>query len=134
MPLVRIDLIAGRPQAEIAAISQAVHQALVECLDVPQRDRFHVISEHAPDRLIFNPDYLEVHRTRGIVLIQVFLSAGRSEAQKRAFYARAAQLLHENAGVAPGDVNIGLAENTRGDWSFGEGRAQYLEMPREAWR
>lgn len=134
MPLVRIDMIAGRSAADVAAISQAVHQALVECMDVPQRDRFHVINEHAPGRLLFNPDYLGVTRTEGIVLIQVFLSAGRSEAQKRAFYTRAAQLLHENAGVRPGDVNIGLAENARGDWSFGEGRAQYLEMPREAWR
>lgn len=134
MPLVRIDMIAGRAKADVAAISQAVHQAMVECLDVPQRDRFQVINEHAPDHLLFNPEYLEVPRTEGIVLIQIYLSAGRSEAQKRAFYQRAAQLLHDNAGVRPGDVNIGLVENARGDWSFGEGRAQYLEMPREAWR
>ena len=133
MPLVRIDMIAGRSEAAIAAISQAVQQAMVACLNVPQRDRFQVINEHAPGRLLFSPDYLEVPRTEGIVLIQVFLSAGRSEAQKRAFYARTAQLLHE-AGVRPEDVSIALAENTRGDWSFGNGVPQYLEMPREQWR
>jgi phenylpyruvate tautomerase PptA (4-oxalocrotonate tautomerase family) len=107
---------------------------MVECLNVPQRDRFQVITEHAPGRLIFNPDYLEVPRTEGIVLIQVYLSSGRDEAQKRAFYARAAQLLAETAGMRPEDVTIMLAENTRADWSFGNGRAQYLEMPKEAWR
>jgi hypothetical protein len=124
---------AGRSKAQIAAISQAVHEAMVECLDVPQHDRFQVINEHDAEHLIFDPGYLGVSRSEGIVLIQIFLSAGRDEAKKRAFYARATQLLGE-AGVRPGDVNIGLAENTRGDWSFGEGRAQYLEMPREAWR
>lgn len=134
MPIVRIDMIAGRAAAGVAAIGQAVHQAMVECLNVPQRDRFQVITEHAPGRLIFNPDYLEVPRTAGIVLIQVFLSSGRDEAQKRAFYARAAQLLAAGAGMRPEDVTIALAENTRADWSFGNGQAQYLEMPREQWR
>ncbi|MDB5805773.1 MAG: tautomerase family protein [Betaproteobacteria bacterium] len=134
MPLVRIDMIAGRAAADVAAISQAVHQAMVECLNVPRRDRFQVITEHAPGRLVFNPAYLEVPRTEGIVLIQVFLSGGRDEAQKRAFYARAAQLLTEGAGMRPEDVTIALAENTRADWSFGNGRAQYLEMPKEQWR
>jgi 4-oxalocrotonate tautomerase len=134
MPLVRIDMIAGRSSADVAAIGQAVQQALIECLNVPARDRFQVITEHAPGRLAFNPDYLEVPRTEGIVLIQVFLSAGRDEAQKRAFYARAAQLLAEDAGVRAEDVTITLSENTRADWSFGCGRAQYLELPKEAWR
>jgi len=134
MPFVRIDLIEGRSEAEIAAIGQAVHQAMVDSLNVPARDRFQVITEHAPGRLLFNPDYLEVPRSAGIVLIQVFLSSGRDEGQKRAFYARAAQLLSETARVRPEDVTIGLTENTRADWSFGRGRAQYLELPREAWR
>lgn len=133
MPLVRIDMITGRSAADVAAISGAVHQALVECMNVPARDRFHVINEHPPGRLLFNPDYLEVPRTEGIVMVQVFLSSGREEAQKRAFYERAAQLLGE-AGVRPEDVTIALSENTRADWSFGRGRAQYLELPKEQWR
>jgi phenylpyruvate tautomerase PptA (4-oxalocrotonate tautomerase family) len=133
MPLIRIDLISGRSDAEIAAISAAVHQALNEVLDVPARDRFHVITEHAPGRLLFDAGYLDIPRTSGIVLIHIVLSSGRDEPKKRAFYARAAQLLAD-AGVRPEDATIVLSENTRGDWSFGMGRAQYLEMPKEAWR
>lgn len=134
MPLVRIDMIKGRSAADIAAVSQAVHQALVETMNVPARDRFHVITEHTPGHLVFNPDYLEEHRTEGIVLIQVFLSSGRDQEQKKAFYKRATQLLVENAGVRAEDVTIGLSENARGDWSFGSGRAHYLELPKEEWR
>lgn len=134
MPIVRIDLIEGRSEQQIAAISAAVHEALVETMNVPQRDRFHVITEHKPGRLVFDASYLDIPRTAGVVVVQVFLSSGREGAQKQAFYARAAQLLHLRADVRPEDVAIGLAENTRGDWSFGNGRAQYLELPKEQWR
>ena len=85
MPLVRIDMIAGRSAREVAAIGQAVHQALVDCMGVPARDHFQVITEHARSHLVFDPQYLETQRTEGIVLVQVFLSSGRDQAQKNAF-------------------------------------------------
>ena len=46
MPLIRIDVIAGRTDEELAAIGDAVHRALVTCFGVPARDRFQVITEH----------------------------------------------------------------------------------------
>ncbi len=134
MPLVRIDLIAGRTDAEIAAIGGAVHRAMVEVLNVPERDRFQVISEHRPGRLVYNPGYLGVERTDGIVIVQIFLSAGRAPEQKQAFYARLAALLAEEAGVRREDVTAALVENTRGDWTFGNGVAQYLVLPKEEWK
>jgi phenylpyruvate tautomerase PptA (4-oxalocrotonate tautomerase family) len=134
MPLVRIDLIEGRSQAQIAAIGHAIQRALMDCLDVPERDQFQVIAEHAAGRLVYNPGYLGVERTEGIVIVQVFLSSGRSTAQKQAFYARAAELLAAEAATRPEDVTIVLSENTRADWSFGQGLAQYLVLPREQWK
>jgi hypothetical protein len=41
----------------------------------------------------YDPGYLGIERTDGIVFVQVFLSAGRSTEQKKAFYARVASLL-----------------------------------------
>ena len=134
MPLVRIDLISGRTEAEIAAIGAAVHRALVECLGVPARDRFQVVTEHPPGRLIYDPSYLGVARTDAIVLIHVFLSSGRTTEQKKAFYARAADLMASEAGVRRGDATIALTENAREDWSFGDGLAQYLVLPKEQWK
>ena len=66
-----------------------------------------------------------------IVLVQVFLSAGRNTDQKAAFYARAAHLLAEHARMRPEDVAIVLVENTREDWSFGSDVAPYRAMPRD---
>lgn len=134
MPLVRIDLREGKSASYIKAIGNAIQQAMVEQLDVPERDQFQIISEHAPDHLVYNPGYLNVERADDIVFIQVTLSAGRSTEQKRAFYARLAELLRENPGIRPQDVTIHLVENTREDWSFGNGEAQYLVLPREQWK
>ena len=66
--------------------------------------------------------------------MQVFLSSGRTTEQKKAFYARAANLLAAEAMVRPEDVTVVLTENTREDWSFGQGVAQYFILAREQWK
>lgn len=134
MPLVRIDMIRGRTEAQVAAVGEAIQRALVETMNVPERDRFQVITEHAPGRLVYDPGYLGVERTDGIVLVQVFLSKGRTTEQKQAFYAKAQAWLAQLAGVRPGDATFTFVEATREDWSFGNGEAQYLTMPKEAWK
>jgi 4-oxalocrotonate tautomerase len=133
MPLVRIDIIKGRTEAEVAALGDAVQEALVATMNVPQRDRFQVITEHTPGRFHYDKHYLGVERTDGIVFVQVFLSKGRTTEQKQAFYKMLAERLHA-AGVFPGDVAITLTENAREDWSFGNGVAQYLVLPKEEWK
>lgn len=133
MPFVRIDLIRGRTEAQVAAVGAAVQHALVETMNVPERDRFQVITEHAPGRLVFNDAYLGVRRTDGIVMIQVTLSKGRTTEQKQAFYAACAKYLGA-AGMRPEDVAISLVESTREDWSFGNGIAQYVVLPKEEWK
>jgi 4-oxalocrotonate tautomerase len=134
MPLVRIDLIKGRSESQIAAVAAAVQEALVAVMNVPQRDQFQVISEHERGRFVYNNSYLNVKRTDGIVFVQVFLSKGRTTEQKQAFYALAAKLLAEKAGVRSEDVTITLTESTREDWSFGNGIAQYVVLPKDEWK
>ena len=133
MPLVRIDMLKGRSDAEIAAIGDGVQRAMVETINVPERDRFQVINEHAPGRLVYNDAYLGVKRSNAIVIIQVFLSKGRTTEAKQAFYAACTKYL-EAAGVRKEDVTITFTESTREDWSFGNGVAQYVVLPREEWK
>ena len=134
MPLVTIDLLEGRPPSEIDDITDAVHEAMVEHLAVPERDRFQIISEHAPRTLRFDRGYLDIPRSDAFVLIRVTLAAGRTTEAKQAFYASVAQRLAERPGIPPDDVTIALVENAREDWSFGRGQASYVELPREQWR
>jgi phenylpyruvate tautomerase PptA (4-oxalocrotonate tautomerase family) len=134
MPLVRIDLIEKQhPEKDVAVIGDAVQAALVETMNVPQRDRFQVITEHRKDRFVYNPSYLGVERTDRIVFVQVFLSKGRTTEQKQAFYASVARRM-ASAGMRPEDLAVALVENTREDWSFGNGIAQYVVLPKEEWK
>lgn len=124
MPLVRISLAKGRPAAARRALGDAVHRALVETIQVPPLDRFQIISEHEPADFVFDPEYLGVHRTGALVIVQATISAGRSLAKKRALYRRIADNLAE-LGVRREDVWINLVEVAAENWSFGNGVASY---------
>ncbi|GGA54094.1 tautomerase family protein [Edaphobacter acidisoli] len=125
MPLVRIST-KPRTAEERRAIGDAVYVAMRETLNVPENDRFQIITEHSGEDLIYDPSYLGIARTAGIVFIQVFLRRGRSVEMKQAFYRRTAELLHANVGIRSEDVLITLSENDAPDWSFGNGIAQYV--------
>jgi 4-oxalocrotonate tautomerase len=125
MPLVRVDLRAGHSPAVRQAVGDAVHRAMVETIGVPADDRFQVIVEHPPEGLVYDPGYLGVSRSDGVVFIQITLNAGRTVEQKRALYARIADLVSAGAEVRRADILVSLVEVTKENWSFGDGVAQY---------
>ena len=125
MPLVRISLREGVSAVHRRAIADGVHRAMVDTMNVPAADRFQVLTEHRPEGLIYDPSYLGIQRTDEVIFVQITLNAGRSTEQKRALYARIAELLAENPGVRPQNVLVNLVEVARENWSFGEGKAQY---------
>jgi hypothetical protein len=86
MPLVRISLLRGKPASYRRKVGDAVHRALVETIDVPTKDRFQILSEHDPEDLVYDREYLGIARSRDLVIIQITLSAGRSLYLKRALY------------------------------------------------
>jgi phenylpyruvate tautomerase PptA (4-oxalocrotonate tautomerase family) len=126
VPLVRIDLVEGRTDAEVATLADTVQEVLEDVFAAPPRDRYQVISEHRPGRLVLQDTGLGFERTDGVVLVQV-VQQGRTTAQKQALYAALAERLQATAGVAPTDLVVSVTENTRADWSFGQGRAQFVE-------
>lgn len=125
MPLVRISLREGKPAEYRRAIGDAVHRAMVEAVGVPPQDRFQVITEHSAENLIYDPGYLDIARTDDIVFVQITFNAGRTLEQKKALYARIAELLAESPGIRPQDVLVNLVEVAKENWSFGNGVAQY---------
>jgi 4-oxalocrotonate tautomerase len=134
MPLVNIDLLEGRSDQDLRVIGDSVHEAMMEHLDVPLRDRFQVTTRHTAATLQFDRHYLDIERSDQLVMIRVTLSAGRTVEAKSAFYQRLAELLAERIGLRTEDLAVILVENERADWSFGRGQASYLVLPREKWR
>lgn len=48
MPLVRIDLSSDTPETLGPAIGDLVYQAMRDTINVPEHDKFQVITRHAP--------------------------------------------------------------------------------------
>ncbi len=125
MPLVRIDLPAGKSTDVRNTIGQVIYDAMIKTLNVPKDDRFQVITEHPSGGLIVDPSYLNIQRTAAAIVIQVTLNEGRSVELKKAFYKAVADGLHERVGLRREDVIISLVEVKKENWSFGNGEAQY---------
>lgn len=126
MPLVRIDLIEGRTDDQIKTLLDTVQQVMIDVFAAPEHDRYQVVHEHRPGRIIAEDTGLGFERTDGIVLIQV-TEQGREEDQKKALYAELARRLEQHASVRPQDLIVSIVANTSADWSFGLGRAQFLD-------
>ncbi len=125
MPLLRFDLVEGRTDAELKTLLDAAHEAMLESLKVPARDRYQIVHEHKASRMIIEDTGLDIPRTEKIVMLQV-TSRPRSEEAKTAFYRLLTEKLEAGCGIKPTDVMVNFVINSDADWSFGHGRAQFL--------
>lgn len=126
MPLVRIDVSAGKSEAYRKSVGDVVYEAMLSTINVPANDRFQIITEHAPAGMMIDPGYLGIARSPDCLIIQVTLSEGRTVDQKKAFYKAIADGLHGRLQIRREDVFISLVEVRKEDWSFGNGEAQYV--------
>ena len=124
MPLVRIDLRKGKDAAYRQQVARVVYDAMVG-VGVPVNDRFELVNEHDAGNFQYDPDYLGIHRTDDLVIIQITWNEGRTVEQKKQLYKTIADGLAKSPGVRPEDVFINLVEVKKENWSFGKGEAQY---------
>ena len=99
MPLVRIDLLEGKSEQYRAQVGDILYQTLVDVLNVPEHDRFQVITEHTKASLPFDREYLGIHRSDDCIFFQITLNSGRSTELKQRFYKALADRLHEGVKI-----------------------------------
>jgi phenylpyruvate tautomerase PptA (4-oxalocrotonate tautomerase family) len=126
VPLVRIDVQQGRTASELRLLADTVQEVMLDVFAAPPRDRYQIITEHRVGHIIAEDTGLGFERTDGVVVIQIF-QQGRTEEQKRAVYRELASRLAADCAVEPTDLIVSVTANERADWSFGLGRAQFLE-------
>ena len=126
MPLVRISVMKGKPPHFGEKVGRIVYESMVETIDVPQGDRFQIVTEHDESSLLYDPSYLGIQRSDGIIVIQMTISEGRSVDKKKALYRRVAERLNAELGIRIEDVFINVVEVKKENWSFGNGIAQYV--------
>lgn len=126
MPLVRIQLRAGKPAAYRRAIVDGVYAALRTTYDVPQEDLFMQVEEFSGENFHFSRTYLDIARSDDFIVLQLTVSNTRTLDKKRALYKEIVRQLGDNPGLRAEDIFINLVETLRENWSFGNGVAQYV--------
>lgn len=125
MPLIRINVLTGRSQAEVGQLLDAAHRSMVAAFKTPERDRYQIVNELSRSQFIAEDTGLGIPRTDKFVLVEV-TTRPRTRAEKETFYALLCDELKERCGIEPSDVMVSVTQNTDEDWSFGYGRAQFL--------
>ncbi|MDR3615423.1 MAG: tautomerase family protein [Candidatus Obscuribacterales bacterium] len=128
MPLVKIDLTEGKSLKYREQVGDCIYQAMRETLNVPENDRFILITEHRPGNLQFDRNYLGIAKTDENIFIQITLNTGGTVELKRNFYRAVVDKLVASVKIRQEDVFISLVEVPKENWSFGNGEAQYA-MP-----
>ncbi len=126
MPLIRVSLRRGKSAAYRRAILDGIYHAMRATFDVPEDDRFMVISEHDETDFSYSPTYLGIQRSDDLVIIQLTVSNTRGVAKKQALYRQIVANLTADPGLRPEDIFINLVEVLPENWSFGHGVAQYV--------
>ncbi len=121
MPMTRISLLKGKSTEYLRAISDSLHQALVDAFEVPPDDRFQVIHQHEPEELVFDRHYMGGPRSDDFVLFCITAGKLRSTAIKQAFYKKLVQLLAEAPGIRPEDIMVVINTTQTDEWSFSAG-------------
>ena len=125
MPLMRFDVLQGRSKDELTALLDAAHRAMLTAFKVPPRDRYQIVHEHPAAHFVIQDTGLDIPRTANVVVLTV-TSRPRSRAMKQTFYAELCRELQASCRIEPSDVMVSIVTNTDEDWSFGNGRAQFL--------
>jgi 4-oxalocrotonate tautomerase len=124
MPLIHINLRAGKPNAYRQAIFDGLYRAMRETLSVPEDDQFMTITEHEAANFRHGDAY-GVTRSDDVVFIQITVFNTRTPEQKKALFRRIAELLGKSPGIRPEDVFVNVLEAAKENWSVGHGLAQF---------
>ncbi len=128
MPIVYFDIIRGRTRDQIRALLDSTQAALVEAWEVPERDRFQLITEHSPDEMIIQDRGLGIERSENIVVIHMINRRGeRTRAQKEKLYEFLVRNLKRDCGLDPADVFIVNNDNENEDWSMAYGKVLFRD-------
>ncbi len=125
MPLLRVDVIEGRSEAELKELLDSIHGAMLAAFKVPERDRYQIVHEHPVAEMKIEDTGLGIPRTEQVVMVQV-TTRPRSRFEKQNFYELLCQELLQRCGVKGSDVVVSITQNADEDWSFGYGRAQFI--------
>ena len=125
MPLIQVDLQKQDDKKRLKNILDTIHECAVEAFEIPERDRYQIVSQHDPEEMILLDTGLGFERTKDQIVVRV-TSKQRPREKKVKLYSLLCERLNVNCGIPPKDLLVSITENSDADWSFGFGKAQFL--------
>ena len=121
MPFVRTAVPRGTEQSRKQLIVQGIHEALVEGIGMPKDELFNHVTDYGNGEFFYDRRFNGIARSENLIVVEITMRRGRSDAMKRALYAAITRNLEATAAVSPKDVFIFMHENDYSDWSVGNG-------------
>jgi phenylpyruvate tautomerase PptA (4-oxalocrotonate tautomerase family) len=112
MPLARIEVRKKWRQPEKERMISALHEAMVECLKIPEHDRLIRFIEHEPEDFVVPPGCSDNY-----VLVEISLFSGRSLDAKRALYKSVVSRFAE-VGIPKKEIFIVLHDVPQDNWGI----------------
>jgi phenylpyruvate tautomerase PptA (4-oxalocrotonate tautomerase family) len=121
MPFVRTAIPKGTDTLHKQQIVQGIHDALVESIGMPKDELFNLVTQYSDDEFFYDRGFNGIARSDRLIVVEITMRRGRSDAMKRDLYAAITRNLAGSAAVSPKDVFIYMHENDYSDWSVGNG-------------
>lgn len=113
MPISKIEVCRSRTALEVAALIDAVYQAQLVALKVPEDDKQIRYLEYKPEHFPVPPS-----KTENYTLVEIQIFPGRSLDAKRKLFSEIARRFGE-LGIQPNDITIILHEPSLDNWGVG---------------
>ena len=123
MPFVRVEIIAGKTPEYKAQLLQAVHDALMLSLGIPDDDRFQRLYELNRENFERKPA-----NTDSFTFIELTLFPGRSAEIKKAAITEITRLLGERLSIPSDDVYIIISEQPLENWGLRGKQASEMQL------
>jgi len=120
MPMTKIYLRKGSAAGHRRAISDAIHESLVEVLGIPDDDKYHVFHELDADNLITAPVAFGLERRPEAVFIQTYFGPRPVEVLQR-LYRTMVNNLTRRTDLETRDIYINVVESASANW-WADGR------------
>jgi phenylpyruvate tautomerase PptA (4-oxalocrotonate tautomerase family) len=110
MPLIKIELKAGRDRQSILKIRDTVMDAVIESLKMPSDDRNIRVIEYQPDLFQMKAPYE--------ILIEISMFSGRTKETKRTLYKTITDKLESSGLIGKNKIFIILNEQPLENWGI----------------
>lgn len=113
----------GSIERRRAALSEAIHGAVMSALDYPPEKRFQRFIALSDEDFVHPPD-----RGDDYTIIEISMFEGRSEAAKRALIQELFERIAREAATAPHAVEVTIHETPRVNWGIRGRNAEDLSL------